>query len=180
MVHNYKKSNDPKAELLDYINQPIRINEKIFLRDLNVIIRRLKINCKIDFDEIWRKQFGKLEMEKKIEEGKKLAMMDSNKNYPDTVSENKKILFNYIKFLNDRNIKVYIVVFPVTKYYSRYFCAILKEEFYNIMEELNKKCEFTCIDYFDSNEFSDEEFSDSSHLNICGAKKFTKILNEII
>lgn len=111
---------------------------------------------------------------------KKQALLDGNKNYPETVKENTQIFKDYLELLKDNNIKPIVIVCPVSKYYAKYFPQRLKDEFHTIINETRKEYDFQFIDYFNSDLFNDEDFYDVSHLNNEGAEKFTKILNEIV
>lgn len=111
---------------------------------------------------------------------KKQALLDGNKNYPETVKENIQIFKDYLKLLKDNNIKPIVIVCPVSNYYAKHFSQRLTNEFNNIVKEVRKEYDFQFIDYFNSNLFGDEDFYDVTHLNRNGAEKFTKILNEII
>ncbi len=112
--------------------------------------------------------------------GMRQALLDGNKNYPETVKENIQIFKDYLKILKDNSIKPIVIVCPVSKYYAKYFPQRLKNEFYAIINETSKEYDFQFIDYFNNDLFDDEDFYDVSHLNNKGAEKFTKILNEII
>jgi hypothetical protein len=112
--------------------------------------------------------------------GKKQAALDCNKNYPNTVAENKYIFSRYIELLKKNNIKPIVVVCPTSKYYHRNFSKRIKNEFFEIINEIRKMYSFQYIDYFDSNLFDDSMFYDVSHLTYEGGKIFTEILNEII
>lgn len=112
--------------------------------------------------------------------GKTQAELDCNKNYPETVKENTQIFKDYLKLLKEHNIKPIVVVFPASKYYTKYFSKRIEEEFQSIINEVSKEYDFQYIDYFRSDLFDDEDFQDVSHLNPKGAEKFTKILNEVI
>ncbi|OPJ55122.1 chemotaxis protein [Clostridium oryzae] len=112
--------------------------------------------------------------------GKKQANIDCNKNYPETVKENIQIVKDYIKFLEDHNVKPIIVVYPATKYYTENFSKRIEDEFHFIINQIEKKYNFQYIDCFRSDLFTDDDFRDVSHLNLRGAEKFTKILNEKI
>ncbi|MDU6876809.1 chemotaxis protein [Clostridium tepidum] len=118
--------------------------------------------------------------QERINLGKKQAERDCNKNYPKTVEENKEIFKNYLKLLRDNNIKPIVVVFPASKYYTKYFSKRIEGEFHSIINEFKKEYDFQYIDYFRSGLFEDDDFTDVSHLNSRGAKKFTQILNEEI
>lgn len=125
-------------------------------------------------------EFSKLEKNIKSEIGKKQALLDCNKNYPETVEENKQILKNYLKLLKNNKIKPIIVVCPASKYYTKNFSKRIEDEFHTIIDEFRNEFGFQYIDYFDSEEFDDDDFQDVSHLNNKGAEKFTNILNKII
>mgnify|MGYP003168156318 CR=1 FL=1 len=112
------------------------------------------------------------------EQGKRQALLDGNKNYPETVKENKKIFKNYLQLLKENNIKPIVIVCPASKYYSKYFPKRLKDEFYSIINETRKQYDFQFLDYFDSELFEDNDFYDVSHLNDKGAEKFTELLNK--
>lgn len=112
--------------------------------------------------------------------GESICNMDCNKNYPETVKENTKILKSYLELLKEYNIKPIAVVFPASKYYTKYFSKRIEDEFHSIINEVRKKHDFQYIDYFRSDLFTDDDFQDVSHLNPQGAEKFTKMLNEII
>lgn len=116
----------------------------------------------------------------KVEMGKRIATNDCNKNYPKTVEENKKIFKEYIEFLIKKNIEPIVVVFPASKYYIEFFSSRIKEEFSEIINEFQKEYNFKYLDFFENNLFEDRDFCDVSHLNKDGARKFTKLLNELI
>ncbi|WML35467.1 chemotaxis protein [Clostridium sp. OS1-26] len=120
------------------------------------------------------------EYENKVEIGRKQAELDCNKDYPKTVQENIQIFKDYLRFLKDNNIKPIVVVFPASKYYTEYFSKRIEDEFYCIINQVKKEYNFQYIDYFRSELFDDDDFSDVSHLNNQGAEKFTKMLNEEI
>lgn len=121
-----------------------------------------------------------LDVKDKETEGKKQAEIDCNKNYPETVKEYTQIFRDYLRLLKDNNIKPIVVVFPATKYYTKYFSKRIEDEFHSIINETKQEYNFQYIDYFRSDLFEDKDFQDVSHLNPQGAEKFTKILNEII
>ncbi len=114
------------------------------------------------------------------EVGKRQALIDCNKNYPETVRENIEILKEYLQLLKENNIKPIIIVCPVSKYYSKYFDKRLKSEFYENINYIKKFYDFEVMDYFESDLFKDDDFYDVSHLNENGSRKFTKILNKQI
>lgn len=112
--------------------------------------------------------------------GKRQAELDCRKNYPNTVNENIMILSEYIEFLQERNIKPILLVFPTSKYYYNNFSDRIEKEFKTIINFLKKKYNFEFIDCFRCLEFDYSDFRDVSHLNFKGGEKFTKILNDLI
>lgn len=112
--------------------------------------------------------------------GEKQAELDCNKNYPETVVENKKIFGDYLELLKEHNIKPIVVICPTSKYYYKNFSQRIKEEFFLIMDEMKQKYDFQYIDYFESELFDDSLFYDVSHLTFEGGKVFTEILNDKI
>lgn len=112
--------------------------------------------------------------------GAKMAIMDSNKNYPKTVLENKNILKEYLQFLNKHNIEPIIVIPPTSSSYSTFFSKEIENEFQQIILQLQQKNKFQYIDCFRNENFNDKDFYDPSHLNKNGAIKFTSILNDKI
>ncbi|KEI97149.1 chemotaxis protein [Clostridium botulinum A2B7 92] len=131
------------------------------------------------YDLNWNTKVLKI-IEDKSHTGKLQAKIDCNKNYPKTVEENKEIFKNYLKLLKNNNIKPIVVVFPASKYYTKYFSKKIEDEFHSIINDFKKEYEFQYIDYFRSDLFEDDDFTDVSHLNPKGAEKFTQILNKEI
>lgn len=115
-----------------------------------------------------------------IMNGKNQAQRDCNKDYPETVRENIQIFKDYLNLLKDHDIKPIVIVFPASKYYTENFSKRIEDEFHAILNKVKKEYDFQYIDYFRSDLFNDDEFSDVSHLNPKGAEKFTKMLNKEI
>ena len=114
------------------------------------------------------------------EMGRWQAELDCNKDYPQTVKENISILIEYISYLKKKDIQPIIIVFPATKYYTKYFSKKIEEEFDEIILSMKKDYNVRYLDYFRSELFDDKDFKDVSHLNKEGADKFTKILKHDI
>lgn len=125
-----------------------------------------------------RKDFSQIKDKEKL--GEKQANIDCNKNYPETVKENIQIFRDYLYLLKIKNIKPIVVVFPASKYYTSHFSKRIEDEFHSIIASVRKEYDFQYIDYFRSDLFTDEDFTDISHLNPKGAEKFTIILNDIV
>jgi len=149
--------------------------------DENKLIAERLINRDKKIDFKWNsKKLSDLNLEDRIELGKRQANIDCNKNYPETVKENIKIFRNYLELLRVYEVKPIVVVFPASKYYTKYFSKKIEEECYSIIDKFKNEYEFQYLDYFRSNLFKDEDFRDVSHLNKKGAEKFTKILDKDI
>lgn len=169
-----KSSMKNKANLYDFIafdkeksNCDFMVENIIFKQEYSKQIRQEIEYCRLDEYVKW-------------ETGKKQALRDCNKNYPETVNENKQILKDYLQLLKKNEIQPIIVICPASKYYTEYFSQRIEEEFHSIIREVAQEYNFQFMDYFRSEEFHDDDFQDVSHLNIRGAEKFTRMLNEKI
>lgn len=136
-------------------------------------------NKKINYKWISAK-LSNLSLNDRIKAGESQAKIDCNKNYPGTVKENIKIFRNYLEFLRKHNIKPIVVVFPASKYYTNCFSKRIESEFHSIITNFRNEYDFQYLDYFRTNEVTDEDFMDVSHLNKIGAEKFTNILDKDI
>ncbi|MGG7147248.1 D-alanyl-lipoteichoic acid biosynthesis protein DltD [Clostridium butyricum] len=162
--HNYKISNDDYSRLI--INKNIA-DSLLIINSGEYVLKNRLIPLSKQTEEL-----GML--------GIKQAELDCNKNYPKTVVENKKIFRKYLDLLKEHNIKPIIVICPTSKYYYKNFSKRIKNEFFEIMDEMKKKYDFQYIDYFESKLFDDSMFYDVSHLTFEGGKVFTEILNKEI
>ncbi|MZK49877.1 chemotaxis protein [Clostridium beijerinckii] len=165
-AHNFKNYNN------NFIENDYELNKLLFSK---VFQNEKKVDsyCDVRLDSL-------IDIENKYMIGKKQAFLDCNKNYPETVRENKQIFKNYLHLLEDYNIKPIVVIFPASKHYTKYFSKRIEDEFHSIIKEVRQEHDFQYIDYFRSDLFNDDDFQDVSHLNSKGAEKFTKILNEAI
>jgi hypothetical protein len=112
--------------------------------------------------------------------GKERAGFHNKLNYPSSRLENKEILSNILKILQNNGVKPIVTIFPTTKYYYENFSSETKNTFYSIINELSKEHNFQVIDLFTSDKFEDTDFVDWDHLNKQGASKMTKMLNKMI
>lgn len=164
------KHNLKDVSILKLDEQPNKkLVEKLFKTDgyKNIIIQ-------------WDKKGDIVNISDKDEAGKLQAELDCNKNYPETVKENISLMKEYLDMLEKNHIKPIIIVFPASKYYTKYFSKRIEDEFQSIISDLIKKYKFQYIDYFRSEQFEDVDFVDVSHLSSIGATKFTEILNNQI
>ena len=110
------------------------------------------------------------------EEGERTAQADYNKNYPLTVYENKRILGDYIAFLEEKGVKPIVVIMPATKYYTVYCNQGMKARFYNDLQEVIMGKKVQVLDYYDELDYPDEYWYHVNHFNKIGAEIFTKRL----
>ena len=104
-----------------------------------------------------------------------------NKNFPETVKENVKILDDYLTLCEKNNVRPIMFLPPFTKGYQKYFSKQKLDEFYCIVRDAHKK--HSTLRFFDGWQlegFHDGDFHDAAHLNIQGAAKFSTILKNAI
>ena len=96
-----------------------------------------------------------------------------------TREENGRILSDMVKLLSDNDIKTYFFITPYTDNYLNLIDPRYKEDIVKALSDLPYPVEFFDMNDF-SNEFKDEDFLDSDHLNLQGAHKATALLNNFI
>lgn len=93
--------------------------------------------------------------------------------------ENGKIVEEMVKYLHGKGIKPVFVIFPFTKYYNKYIDADYKKDIFSLLDSLSLEVEFLDMnDYSDL--FGDDDFLDTDHLNLNGAVKASRLLNEFM
>ena len=95
--------------------------------------------------------------------------------YYDSIAENQKLIREFVGDMYERHIKVMFVIFPFTKYYNHYIDPTYKQTILSCLEELPTAVEFLDMNDY-SQEFCDEDFLDSDHLNDHGATKASGFL----
>lgn len=93
--------------------------------------------------------------------------------------QNEKYLSESIAKITERGIEVVLITTPATEAYQVYYDALyLKTEaFMNTVKDVKG---VTCINYFKDERFTQEDFADSSHLNLKGGIKISTIINQDI
>lgn len=107
--------------------------------------------------------------------------MDHNRlrKYTQSHKENAQIVEQIVRYLHGKGIMPIFTVFPFTRYYDRYIDRRYKKDIYNLLDNLPLQVEFLDMnDYLSL--FEDEDYLDTDHLNLAGASKATKLLNEFI
>ena len=110
----------------------------------------------------------------KIKAGKYRAELHNKSiRYVQSLEENIGILNEMGNWCLKNNIELYIVNFPVSKYYHRAENKAFREIFYDIIKSFT----FPAVLFdFQEIEFGDECFNDPDHLNDTGAKRLTEVL----
>lgn len=103
-----------------------------------------------------------------------------DKYYPDTAAENKKILNSYVEYCISKEIQPSLVMFPVSKWYNKFFSKKKFEEVREYCQYLANKHNIKFYDLSCDSRFNDSDFFDVEHLNINGAQKASKILSKMI
>lgn len=178
--HNYKNKD---REGLFYDNFEIKA-DRVFVKYYKTILMK---SFRYDFEKKWNIMVkSKFNSKKLTREGLKNEIErvknEGNKHYPITVNENYNILIEYIQLLIKNNIKPIIVICPVTNFYKSNFSQYIYNEFLNLVNNVQYKFnnQIQVLNYYESSSFEELDFYDSSHLNIYGAEKFTKRLQEDI
>lgn len=107
--------------------------------------------------------------------------MDHNRlrKYTESHKENVQIMEQIVRYLHGKGIMPIFAVFPFTRYYNRYIDRRYKKDIYYLLDDLSMQVEFLDMNEYLSM-FEDEDYLDADHLNLAGAKKATKLLDEFI
>lgn len=100
--------------------------------------------------------------------------------YTATKIEYTLIFDEFIKFLDEKSVEPIIVIFPKTKYYSKFVNKMYEYEFYKVINSMKEKYSFKIIDFSKIDIFEENDFIDFDHLAESGAIKVTNKLNEIL
>ena len=112
---------------------------------------------------------------------KRIDIWRPQKSYPETVKENVKILDDYLTLCEKNNVRPIMFLPPLTEAYMRYYNKEKLEEFYSLVNQLQKKHSSSVFfDGWKLEGFSDDYFTDVDHMNLNYASKFSTILNNVI
>lgn len=173
---------------------PNRVEEKFF-SGVYDIEKSMQIFIKEFFDSMggvfWNQQVTRFSCRTKLWKGENITWVEVSENekrkaakyraschnksirYVESFEENIGLFAEMGKWCLDNNIELYILNFPVTKFYHDAENRNFKEIFYDTINSFNFPA--VLLD-FDEIEFEDEYFNDPDHLNDKGAEKLTKIL----
>lgn len=119
------------------------------------------------------------EEEKEYYAQKRTADHNHLKKYRASREQNGKIVEEMIKFLYTKGIKPFFVIFPFTRHYNKYIDKDYRKDIYSLLEGLPLEVEFLDMNDF-PDMFGDEDFLDTDHLNLTGAVKATRLLDEFM
>lgn len=100
--------------------------------------------------------------------------------YTETKEEYNCIFNEFINFLEQKGVEPVIVVFPTTKYYSKFINKTYEVEFYKIINVIKEKYKVKLIDFSKTDIFEEDDFMDFDHMAESGAIKITHELNKIL
>lgn len=99
---------------------------------------------------------------------------------PRYFEENVRYVEQMITIAKERNVMPVIVTSPVSSAYSENIDTAVYTQMVTALEKISSEQNIRYFNHFDDNNFSIEDFADTSHLNSKGAEKFTKILEKEI
>ncbi|WPC41051.1 hypothetical protein [Clostridium sp. JS66] len=181
LIYNYypffgiTRNHPCSKEMVDNYDKFEQMASQIFKKDYNIILHNFLDKQNKSW---WNNMINGILDDEKAEQYKWVVEKDCNKDYPETVKENTKILQDYISLLKSKKITPIIVACPTSSYYYEKFSPRIKEEFEKIINKIKEEFDVEILDYFDSKIFLKEDFYDVSHLNKNGTMKFTKLLKD--
>lgn len=116
--------------------------------------------------------------EKSMAGNKRAELHNKLLKHQKTYDENVKILDEFVQDCEEKGIRVFMCVFPMTSYYFEKLNPQYKEIFYDTLNKLQGTVHV--VDLNESAKFTDEDFNNMNYLNDRGAEKATGILNMIL
>lgn len=126
------------------------------------------------------KEWIQLNESEKVDAGKNRTIMH-NKLWKrqNTLVENSIYFKELVRFCNEKNINLLVVVAPATKYYRENLYEKHRECFYEVLNSVEDGV-IHLLDLFDDDNYKDEDFVDQDHLNKIGARKMTLKIQDIL
>ncbi|AUN13091.1 hypothetical protein [Paraclostridium sordellii] len=100
--------------------------------------------------------------------------------YTETKKEYNYIFNDFINFLEEKGVEPVIVVFPTTKYYSKFINKTYEDEFYKIIYGIKERYTVKLVDFSKMDIFEEDDFIDFDHMSEAGCIKITHELNKIL
>lgn len=170
-VHHYFITNDNMERLFSNT-----------LKNLNSTIYNGIISPEIDLNDAysWKKEHNHpIDTEAQLI-ARSRASMWNNKYFPNTLKENKKILSSMIELYLEYKCKPFLVLYPFSTIYKKFFNKRMIDEFYYIINKIIKFYNITFIDLYTMKKIEDSDFYNVDHLNSNGAKKVSQYLDRCI
>ena len=103
------------------------------------------------------------------------------KYYPHTIEENKHILHDYLKLCEDNDIKPILFLPAMPRGYMETYPKNRLDEFHVLLHDVMKQ-HSTAVFFngWQIQGLTGDDFSDTTHLNIMGAAKFSYLLNQFV
>ncbi len=98
--------------------------------------------------------------------------------YTHTYMENIQILVRLFHLLRDRAVRICVCIMPFTRHYLGYISPLFKKGMIDLLDQID-----VSVDFLDLNEMDvwcDEDFHNTDHLSLVGAKKSTEVLAEVL
>ena len=94
--------------------------------------------------------------------------------HKESITENKRILKEYVHFLHLRGVMPIFVIAPFTDEYNRYLSKEMKESVTELVKSVPGEIRFVDFNQFSC--FTPTDFVDTDHLSRTGAEKFSSLL----
>ncbi|MFR3556917.1 MAG: hypothetical protein ACLTUN_00175 [Paraclostridium sordellii] len=190
------KHNSDKVDIIEFSNL-----RKVLNNDLIDYIFNLEFLHKHFIDLIYRENNGYFNKNLRREmisilQGVKLSDINEDEKYrlgefrasqhndlskyTETKKEYNCIFNDFINFLEEKGVEPVIVVFPSTKYYSKFINETYKDEFYKIIDGIKEKYTVKLVDFSKIDIFEEDDFIDFDHMSESGCIKITHELNKIL
>ena len=176
-MHNYIY----RDAILTFINDFETKSKQVFVENLHsIIFNKYKEKYKNILKEGRKKQFKETDLsEDNLRSKLDYIEKEFVKDYPETRKENEKIFRDYLHLLKEHDIKTYVVIPPLSKFYVEHIPGHIRYKTIDIIHKVQQEYNFCFIDFSDK-PFKDEYFTDGSHLNLEGSRVFTELLNQYI
>ncbi|MCX6245118.1 MAG: hypothetical protein NTU98_10485 [Bacteroidetes bacterium] len=155
----------------------------LYTRDFINAVMFSKVNEKEEFGDIqsngWKKVPAPVDsLAISDSTGHKNALFHRTLVRMEYLQKNLRYLRELLTELKKRNIRICFVTTPLYKTYSAYLDPAVLQMNRTILTGLCGEYDAVYLNYMNDLRFLKSDFSDNDHLNIAGAEKFSKILDE--
>lgn len=110
----------------------------------------------------------------------KHTMKSHEKGDDENIAVNVQLLKRIIKMAQDHHVKVLLITPPASNEYQKLLSSNKLKKVINISSDLAKYKDVFYLNFLSDPRFNDADFYDSDHLNVDGAEKLSKIINQLI